>query len=134
MIQDVKTFNGLSLAFIGDAVDELKIRTYLLSTGLTKVNDLQRRSKEFVSAKAHAKLFFLMEGEDFLTESEIDIFKRGRNSHPHTKAKNTDIMTYQISTGVEALLGYLYLNKESTRLDEIIDWMIEKVESGQTRE
>ncbi len=58
MIEDVKTFNGLSLAFIGDAVDELKIRTYLLSTGLTKVNDLQRRSKEFVSAKAHAKLFF----------------------------------------------------------------------------
>ncbi len=58
MIEDVKTFNGLSLAFIGDAVDELKIRTYLLSTGLTKVNDLQHRSKEFVSAKAHAKLFF----------------------------------------------------------------------------
>lgn len=134
MIEDVKVFNGLSLAFIGDAVDELKIRTYLLSTGLTKVNDLQHRSKEFVSAKAHAKLFFLMEREDFLTENEIDVFKRGRNSHPHTKAKNTDIMTYQISTGVEALLGYLYLNKESTRLDEIIDWMIEKVESGQTRE
>ncbi|ABJ57287.1 ribonuclease III domain-containing protein [Oenococcus oeni] len=134
MIEDVKTFNGLSLAFIGDAVDELKIRTYLLSTGLTKVNDLQHRSKEFVSAKAHAKLFFLMEKEGFLTEEESDIFKRGRNSHPHTKAKNTDIVTYQISTGVEALLGYLYLNKESSRLNEIIDWMIEKVESGQTRE
>ncbi|OIK86002.1 Mini-ribonuclease 3 [Oenococcus oeni] len=134
MIEDVKTFNGLSLAFIGDAVDELKIRTYLLSTGLTKVNDLQHRSKEFVSAKAHAKLFFLMEKEEFLTEEESDIFKRGRNSHPHTKAKNTDIVTYQISTGVEALLGYLYLNKESSRLNEIIDWMIEKVESGQTRE
>ncbi|SYV98285.1 ribonuclease for 23S RNA maturation, mini-RNase III [Oenococcus oeni] len=134
MIEDVKTFNGLSLAFIGDAVDELKIRTYLLSTGLTKVNDLQHRSKEFVSAKAHAKLFFLMEKEGFLTEEESDIFKRGRNSHPHTKAKNTDIATYQISTGVEALLGYLYLNKESSRLNEIIDWMIEKVENGQTRE
>ncbi|EJO04858.1 Mini-ribonuclease 3 [Oenococcus oeni] len=134
MIEDVKTFNGLSLAFIGDAVDELKIRTYLLSTGLTKVSDLQHRSKEFVSAKAHAKLFFLMEKEGFLTEEESDIFKRGRNSHPHTKAKNTDIVTYQISTGVEALLGYLYLNKESSRLNEIIDWMIEKVESGQTRE
>ncbi|MDN6900742.1 Mini-ribonuclease 3 [Oenococcus sicerae] len=133
MIEDVKQFNGLSLAFIGDAVDELKIRTYLLSTGLTKVNDLQHRSKEFVSAKAHGKLFILMEDEHLLTEEERDIFKRGRNSHPHTKAKNTDIVTYQVSTGVEALLGYLYLSRQYERLDEIINWMINKVESGQTR-
>ncbi|KGO22199.1 hypothetical protein Q757_09690 [Oenococcus alcoholitolerans] len=57
VLENVKNQSGLSLAFIGDAVDELFIRRYLLSTGLTKVNQLQRRSKEFVSAKAHAKLF-----------------------------------------------------------------------------
>lgn len=133
MSADVKGFNGLSLAFIGDAVDELKIRTYLLSTGLTKVNDLQKRSKEFVAAKAHAKLYFLLEEEHILTEEETEIYKRGRNSHPHTKAKNTDFATYQISTGVEAVLGYLYLKNDQKRLDQIINWMIEKVESGQTR-
>ncbi|WP_439426221.1 Mini-ribonuclease 3 [Oenococcus alcoholitolerans] len=134
MLENVKNQSGLSLAFIGDAVDELFIRRYLLSTGLTKVNQLQRRSKEFVSAKAHAKLFSLMQEENILSADELSIFKRGRNSHPHTKAKNTDAVTYQISTGVEALLGYLYLEDDQERLKEIIGWMIKKVEDGETRE
>ncbi|MDR2660872.1 MAG: Mini-ribonuclease 3 [Lactobacillaceae bacterium] len=125
--------NGLTLAYVGDAVYESAIRVHLVKQGITKVNILQKMSKEFVSAKAHARLFKLMQESSILTETEIDIYKRGRNSHPHTKAKNTDIVTYQISTGVESLLGYLFLSNDLKRLNQLIDWMIKQVESGETR-
>lgn len=125
---DYKQLNGLTLAYIGDAVYESYIRDYLVKNGQTKVNELQRRSKQFVSAKAHAEIFKTLEAENFFSDTEIEIYKRGRNSHPHTKAKNTDAVTYQISSGLEALIGYLHFAEEKERLLELFAAMIKVVE------
>lgn len=124
--------NGLSLAYIGDAIYELEVRRHLLSLGLTKVNELQRRSKHYVSAKAHAALFEQMMATNILTDDELDYFKRGRNAKSHTKAKNTDVITYRISTGVEALFGYLYMSEQHERIIELMTWIFEQVETGST--
>ena len=119
--------NGLSLAYIGDAIYELEVRQHLLSLGLTKVNDLQKRSKHYVSAKAHAALF-----DNLLTDTELSYFKRGRNAKSHTKAKNTDVVSYRVSTGVEALFGFLYLSQQHDRIQSLMTWIFEQVESGRT--
>ncbi|WP_195218333.1 Mini-ribonuclease 3 [Leuconostoc lactis] len=124
--------NGLSLAYIGDAIYELEVRQHLLSLGLTKVNDLQKRSKHYVSAKAHAALFDLMITDNLLTDTELIYFKRGRNAKSHTKAKNTDVVSYRVSTGVEALFGFLYLSQQHDRIQSLMTWMFEQVESGRT--
>lgn len=124
--------NGLSLAYIGDAIYELEVRQHLLSLGLTKVNDLQKRSKHYVSAKAHAALFDLMITDNLLTDTELSYFKRGRNAKPHTKAKNTDVVSYRVSTGVEALFGFLYLSQQHDRIQSLMTWIFEQVESGRT--
>ncbi|MCT4382859.1 Mini-ribonuclease 3 [Leuconostoc suionicum] len=127
-----RQMNGLSLAYIGDAIYELEVRRHLLSLGLTKVNELQRRSKHYVSAKAHAALFEQMMVTNILTDDELDYFKRGRNAKSHTKAKNTDVITYRISTGVEALFGYLYMSEQHERIIELMTWIFEQVETGST--
>ncbi|TYC48863.1 Mini-ribonuclease 3 [Weissella muntiaci] len=125
--------NGLDLAYYGDAVYEVYIRQHLLAKGITKPYLLQRTAKNYVSAKAHAALYELMVTDDLLTETEQLYFKRGRNANSHTKAKNTDVVTYRISTGFEALIGYLAASEQQTRLDEIVDWVYQQVESGRTR-
>lgn len=122
--------NGLSLAYIGDAIYELEVRQHLLSLGLTKVNDLQKHSRHYVSAKAHAALFAQMMTDDLLTDSELVYFKRGRNAKSHTKAKNTDVVTYRISTGIEALFGFLHLSGQTERISTLMNWIFEQVESG----
>ncbi|QEA58861.1 Mini-ribonuclease 3 [Leuconostoc koreense] len=127
-----RQMNGLSLAYIGDAIYELEVRRHLLSLGLTKVNELQRRSKHYVSAKAHAALFEQMMVSDILSDDELDYFKRGRNAKSHTKAKNTDVITYRISTGIEALFGYLYMSEQRERILELMTWIFEQVETGST--
>ncbi|KMY77678.1 Mini-ribonuclease 3 [Leuconostoc mesenteroides] len=127
-----RQMNGLSLAYIGDAIYELEVRRHLLSLGLTKVNELQKRSKHYVSAKAHAALFEQMMLSNILTDDELDYFKRGRNAKSHTKAKNTDVITYRISTGVEALFGYLYMSEQHERILELMTWIFEQVETGST--
>lgn len=127
-----RQMNGLLLAYIGDAIYELEVRRHLLSLGLTKVNELQKRSKHYVSAKAHAALFEQMMVSNILTDDELDYFKRGRNAKSHTKAKNTDVITYRISTGVEALFGYLYMSEQHERILELMTWIFEQVETGST--
>lgn len=133
-IRDGRQLNGLALAYIGDAIYELKIREQLLQTGLTKVNELQRASRQYVSAKAHAAIWEAMLADELIREEELIYFKRGRNANSHTKAKNTDVVTYRISTGVEALFGYWYVTEQHERIDEIIDWIVEQVQSGRTRQ
>ncbi|MGX7051324.1 Mini-ribonuclease 3 [Leuconostoc palmae] len=129
---EYEQMNGLSLAYIGDAIYELEVRQHLLSLGLTKVNMLQKRSKAYVSAKAHAALFSNMTQEQLLTEQELSYFKRGRNAKSHTKAKNTDVVTYRISTGIESLFGYLYLSEQHDRIHQLMLWIFEQVETGRT--
>ena len=127
---DVNLINGIALAFEGDAVYSMYIRRHLIFQGLTKPNQLHREATKYVSAKAQANLISLMLEEGFLTEKEEDIYKRGRNANSHTKAKNTDIVTYRMSTGFEAVMGYLHMTEAIERLEEMIDWCIRKIEGS----
>ncbi len=113
--------NGSTLAFVGDAVLSLWVRTYLVEQGYTKANDLQKRSIQFVSANAQAKFVQTLLSENFLSEEENNIYLRGRNHKSASKAKNADIVTYRQATGFEALLGYWYLNDNETRLKQVWD-------------
>ena len=127
---DVNLINGIALAFEGDAVYSMYIRRHLIFQGLTKPNQLHREATKYVSAKAQANLISLMLEEGILTEKEEDIYKRGRNANRHTKAKNTDIVTYRMSTGFEAVMGYLHMTEAIERLEELIDWCIRKIEAS----
>ena len=127
---DVNLINGIALAFEGDAVYSMYIRRHLIFQGLTKPNQLHREATKYVSAKAQANLISLMLEEGILTEKEEDIYKRGRNANSHTKAKNTDIVTYRMSTGFEAVMGYLHMTEAIERLEELIDWCIRKIEGS----
>ncbi|WP_061910997.1 Mini-ribonuclease 3 [Streptococcus cristatus] len=127
---DVNLINGIALAFEGDAVYSMYIRRHLIFQGLTKPNQLHREATKYVSAKAQANLISLMLEEGILTEKEEDIYKRGRNANSHTKAKNTDIVTYRMSTGFEAVMGYLHMTEAIERLEELIDWCIQKIEAS----
>ena len=127
---DVNLINGIALAFEGDAVYSMYIRRHLIFQGLTKPNQLHRVATKYVSAKAQANLISLMLEEGILTEKEEDIYKRGRNANSHTKAKNTDIVTYRMSTGFEAVMGYLHMTEAIERLEELIDWCIRKIEGS----
>ena len=127
---DVNLINGIALAFEGDAVYSMYIRRHLIFQGLTKPNQLHREATKYVSAKAQASLISLMLEEGILTEKEEDIYKRGRNANSHTKAKNTDIVTYRMSTGFEAVMGYLHMTEAIERLEDMIDWCIRKIEGS----
>ena len=127
---DVNLINGIALAFEGDAVYSMYIRRHLIFQGLTKPNQLHREATKYVSAKSQANLISLMLEEGILTEKEEDIYKRGRNANSHTKAKNTDIVTYRMSTGFEAVMGYLHMTEAIERLEELIAWCIRKIEAS----
>mgnify|MGYP004469614929 CR=1 FL=1 len=124
--------NGIALAYLGDSVYEVFIRTRMLERGLTKPAQLQREAKNFVSAKAQAALIDGMEKEGVLSEDEWAMFKHGRNAKSYTHAKNTDVVTYRISTGFEALFGSLQVLERFERVAELAQWCIDYVENGGT--
>ncbi|MGX7195889.1 Mini-ribonuclease 3 [Enterococcus olivae] len=126
-MRDYRQLNGLALAYVGDAIYEVYIRDYLVSQGQTRPNQLHRMATHFVSAKAQASLVQAMLEAAILTEEEENFYRRGRNSKSHTSAKNADITTYRISTGFEALMGYLHLTEQKERLEELIQWCIDQV-------
>jgi len=111
------------LAFLGDAVYELYIREYLISKKICNVNDLQKECVKYVSAERQCYFVEKMISDEFLSEDEIDVFKRGRNASSHS-SKSTDIVTYKKSTGLECLIGYLYLNKKIDRIKEIMEFIV----------
>lgn len=125
---DVRLINGIALAFEGDAVYSLYIRRHLIMQGFTKPNQLHRKATQYVSANAQALLINAMLEENILTDEEQLIYKRGRNANSHTKAKNADIITYRMSTGFEALMGYLDMTSQIKRLETLIQWCIETIE------
>ena len=110
-------------AYMGDAVYEKFIREYVIRQGLCKNGLLHKKSIKYVSAKGQSQI--LKEIEDFLTDEEKDIVRRGRNSNPHSTAKNADIVEYKYATGFEALIGWLYLNEKEERLEEILKKCVE---------
>jgi len=125
---DVDQLNALALAYMGDAVYEQAVREHLLRSGRSKPNILHRQSTTFVSAKAQAVVLKRLTEEEFLTEAELAIMRRGRNAKSGSVPKNTDVQTYNFSTAFEAVLGWLYLKEEQARVDEIISYAIEIIE------
>lgn len=133
MVQaDYRQLNGIALAYLGDAAYEVYIRQHLLTKGISKPTKLQHIATHYVSAKAQADLIDLMKEDELLSDEEWSYFKRGRNANSHTHAKNTSVMTYRISTGFEAVMGYLKLAGKEERLAELAQWCIEQVEAGRT--
>ena len=116
--------NVLVLAYMGDTVDEDYIRKYLINRGIGNVNDLQTESLNYVSAKSQAKYIQELIDNDMLYENEIDIVKRARNYKTTSHPKSCDIVTYKYATGLEALIGYLYLDNNIERIDEIMDFIL----------
>jgi len=112
----------LVLAYIGDAVYEVFIRTLLVSEGNIPVHKLHKRSVEYVKAKAQSDIIHrIMEK---LTPEELDVVRRGRNAKSGTIPKNADVTEYKFATGFESLIGYLYLKKDNKRLMEILKMAI----------
>jgi len=116
---DSKQINIQALALLGDAVLTLYIRKKIINMGITNPNTIQKKSVEYVSAKGQTHILNNLINKNLLSEEEIAIVKRGRNNKKENHPKNTDIITYKLSTGFEALLGDLYLNNMN-RLEEIL--------------
>lgn len=117
---NTKTINIQVLALLGDAVYSLYIREKLIKKGINDSNKLQKLIIEYVSAKGEVKALNYLIENNYLTEEEQEIIKRGRNYKNNNHPKNTDIITYKLSTGFEALLGDLYINNKE-RLEEILN-------------
>ena len=105
--EDIRSYSPLTLAYVGDAVYELVIRTMIISKGNAPVNKLHKRSAALVKAPAQAQMMKVI--EPLLNEEELHIYKRGRNAKSYTSAKNASIIDYRIATGFEALMGWFYL-------------------------
>lgn len=117
---DAKQLNSLALAYMGDAVFEGYVRRHLLQSGKVKPHQLHREGTRYVSAKAQCQILFRMMDENLLSDEEMAIVMRGRNAKSGTVPKNTDVQTYRYSTAFEALLGYLFLTEQLSRLEELI--------------
>ena len=123
-------YNGETLAYVGDAIYELRIREYILSTGYQDVNKLHKYAVKFTSGENQAKIIDYLIKENLITEEEISYFKRGRNSGHSKNRRSISVISYKKATGFEAMIGYLYLENKKERLDEILDIIIKIVEEG----
>ena len=121
-------YNGLTLAYIGDAIFEIYIRKEALAAGLTKVKEIHKFVTKRVNSEAQAKYIKYLLDNNFLTEEEKDIYLRGRNAHVKSNRKNVDLMIYHEATGFEALAGYLNLIGDDSRLYEIFEKVFREVE------
>jgi len=121
--KDIRTYSPLTLAYIGDSIYDLVIRSILVNKGNTPVNKLHQRASQVVKAQTQATMILALMDE--LTDEEKDWYRRGRNSKPHTKAKNASTMDYLEATGFEAVMGYLYLTGDMDRICELVNRGIE---------
>lgn len=121
---DVREVNVLVLAYLGDTIYEDYIRKYLISLGINNVDELQKKSVNYVSAKHQAEFIKKLLDENLLFEEEVDVFKRARNYKSTSHPKNCDIVTYKHATGLEAVIGYLELTNNRVRIDEIMEYIL----------
>lgn len=117
---DAKQYSPLTLAYIGDCIYELIIRTLLVRESNTPVNKLHRTASSLVKAETQSEMIGVFEERDLLTEDEKRVFHRGRNAKAYTHAKNASIQEYRRATGFEAVCGYLYLKGDVGRLVELV--------------
>ncbi|MBR2409191.1 MAG: ribonuclease III [Lachnospiraceae bacterium] len=112
--QDARQYSPLTLAYIGDAVYEMIVRTILVERGNAPVNVLHKHASKLVKAEAQADAYHRIKEQ--LTEEEMSVFRRGRNAKSYTSAKNATIGDYRMATGFEALFGYWYLTGQTERM------------------
>ncbi len=129
-MQDYKQYGALALAYMGDSVYETEIRKHLMEKGNMPVNTLHRMAKGYVSAAAQSEFMDIL--EPILTAEELAVYKRGRNAKPHTSPKNAALSDYKKATGMETLLGYLYLNGNKDRVKELINIIITEKEENKS--
>lgn len=115
----VKMYSPLALAYIGDSIYDLMVKKHFVMKSNMQPEKYHKVVTSIVSANAQSA--FIDSYMDKLTEKEQAVYKRGRNSSPHTKAKNASLENYLKATGFEAVLGYLYLSEQEDRLKDIID-------------
>lgn len=127
---DIKTYSPLTLAFIGDGVYELVIRSYLVGKGNRDVNGLHKDKSRYVKAQTQAVMAEVI--LDLLTEEEQDIYRRGRNAKSYTTAKNASVGDYRKATGFEALCGFLYMTGQTERMLELIETGVKELKNNDT--
>ena len=115
---DVREYSPLTLAYIGDCIYDLVIKSLVISEGNKQVNKLHQETSKLVQASAQSLMMRTM--QEHLTEEEHAVYKRGRNAKSVSPAKNQSITDYRRATGFEALLGYLYLKKDYKRLLDLV--------------
>lgn len=124
---DIRSINSLVLAYLGDSIYEEYVRFYLINSGICKVNDLQRESINYVSAKRQAYFLDKMIDNNFFNDDEISIIKRARNSKSHASPKGCDVITYKKATGLEAVIGYYKLLGNDLRIEEVMKYILEEL-------
>lgn len=123
---DIRTYSPLALAYIGDAIYGLVIKTIVVERGNVPANRLHKKTVVYVNARTQARMIDALEGE--LTEEEAAVYHRGRNAKSYTAAKNASVIEYRKATGLEALCGYLYLQGKQERMLYLIREAIAKTE------
>ena len=117
-VEDPRQIPALNLAYVGDTVYDLYVRAYLIHTHPETVHNLHLLSARMVCAQGQARAFFAL--EPLLTEEELAIYRRGRNAHSGTVPKNANVMDYRVATGLETLLGHLWVLGREERVDELM--------------
>jgi len=120
---DIKTYSPLTLAFVGDCVFDLYIRTILVARGNSRPESLHKHKSKIVKAAAQAQMAESL--SEILTTEEADVYRRGRNAKSFSTAKNASVGDYRKATGFEALIGYLYLTDREDRIIELVKKAIE---------
>lgn len=127
---DAGLYNGLVLAYIGDAIYEVRVRKHVMEMGLTQVNGLHKAAIKYTSGEAQARVIRYFKENNLLTDEELSYYKRGRNSSVSKVRKHISRSDYLDGTGFESLIGYLYLENNIERLNDIMDYAIEFIDKG----
>lgn len=120
----INEINAGTLAYLGDSVYELEIRSYLVSKYCLKPNELQNEAVKYVSAEAQSLLLDKLMDKNILTEEELYTINRARNYKVNSKPKHVDIKTYKKATALEALFGMLHINNDNRRIKEILNIIV----------
>ena len=125
---DIREYSPLTLAYIGDSIYDLVIKTLVINEGNQQVQKLHAKTSELVQASAQSKMMRTL--QELLTEEEHAVYKRGRNAKSVSPAKNQTLTDYRRATGFEALMGYLYLKKDMKRLLNLIKIGLDSLEES----
>lgn len=115
---DMRTYSPLTLAYIGDGIYDIIIRSIVVDRANTSANRLHKHTSSMVKAQTQARMIELL--EEHLSQEEADIYRRGRNAKSYTTAKNASVADYRKATGFEAVMGYLYLKDDIKRVIELV--------------